>query len=154
MVKQSVRGARIPLENMLEGLITQEPQTCDSFFTTEITDHLFQQNTIRYDHFALGRLRWQKTTLLSQAELRRGLALPQPPARPRPRYPRVQLVPCEVRPEEDHRMARQAPGLRRGILGEAPGTFQTSTFVNYLIVGDVMSDSYVLSKGKLFPPNN
>jgi len=44
---QSVRGARIPLENMLEGLITQEPQTCDSFFTTEITDHLFQQNTIR-----------------------------------------------------------------------------------------------------------
>ena len=56
MLKQSVRGARIPLENMLEGLITQEPQTCDSFFTTEITDHLFQQNTIRYDHFALGPL--------------------------------------------------------------------------------------------------
>ena len=48
-MKQSIRGARIPLENMLEGLITQEPQTCDSFFTTEITDHLFQQNTIRYE---------------------------------------------------------------------------------------------------------
>ena len=48
---QSVRGARIPLENMLEGLITQEPQTCDSFFTTEITDHLFQQNTIRHENY-------------------------------------------------------------------------------------------------------
>ena len=53
-MEQSVRGARIPLENMLEGLITQEPQTCDSFFTTEITDHLFQQNTIRYDNFYKG----------------------------------------------------------------------------------------------------
>lgn len=41
---QSIRGARLPLENMLEGLITQEPQTCDAFFTTEITDHLFQKN--------------------------------------------------------------------------------------------------------------
>ena len=52
---QSVRGARIPLENMLEGLITQEPQTCDSFFTTEITDHLFQQNTIRHEKsFCIG----------------------------------------------------------------------------------------------------
>ena len=42
---QSVRGAKLPLENMLEGLITQEPQTCDVFFSTEITDHLFQKNT-------------------------------------------------------------------------------------------------------------
>ncbi len=29
---------------MIEGLVTQEPQTCDSFFSTEITDHLFQKN--------------------------------------------------------------------------------------------------------------
>ena len=41
---QSVRGAKLPLENMLEGLITQQPQTCDAFFSTEITDHLFQKN--------------------------------------------------------------------------------------------------------------
>lgn len=41
---QSIRGARLPLENMVEGLVTQEPQTCDSFFSTEITDHLFQKN--------------------------------------------------------------------------------------------------------------
>ena len=41
---QSVRGERLPLENMIEGLITQEPQTFDSFFTTEVTDHLFQKN--------------------------------------------------------------------------------------------------------------
>ena len=38
------RGERLPLENMIEGLITQEPQTCDAFFSTEITDHLFQKN--------------------------------------------------------------------------------------------------------------
>ncbi len=41
---QSIRGQRLPLENMLEGLITQEPQTCDAFFSTEVTDHLFQKN--------------------------------------------------------------------------------------------------------------
>ena len=41
---QSIRGARLPVENMIEGLITQEPQTCDPFFSTEITDHLFQKN--------------------------------------------------------------------------------------------------------------
>jgi peroxidase len=41
---QSIRGERLPLENMLEGLITQEPQTCDAFFSTEVTDHLFQKN--------------------------------------------------------------------------------------------------------------
>lgn len=41
---QSIRGERLPLENMIEGLITQEPQTCDAFFSTEITDHLFQKN--------------------------------------------------------------------------------------------------------------
>ncbi len=35
---------RLPLENMIEGLVTQEPQTCDSFFSTELTDHLFQKN--------------------------------------------------------------------------------------------------------------
>ncbi len=37
-------NSRLPLENMIEGLVTQEPQTCDSFFSTEITDHLFQKN--------------------------------------------------------------------------------------------------------------
>lgn len=41
---QSIRGAELPLENMVEGLITQEPQACDAHFTTEITDHLFQKN--------------------------------------------------------------------------------------------------------------
>ena len=41
---QSIRGEQLPLENMIEGLITQEPQTCDAFFSTEITDHLFQKN--------------------------------------------------------------------------------------------------------------
>lgn len=41
---QSVRGERLPIENMIEGLITQEPQTFDGFFTTEVTDHLFQKN--------------------------------------------------------------------------------------------------------------
>ncbi|TRY69075.1 hypothetical protein TCAL_13287 [Tigriopus californicus] len=52
---QSIRGARLPLENMLEGLITQEPQTCDAFFTTEITDHLFQKNNLR-ENFGLDLL--------------------------------------------------------------------------------------------------
>ena len=41
---QSIRGAELPLDNMIEGLITQEPQTCDAFFSTELTDHLFQKN--------------------------------------------------------------------------------------------------------------
>ena len=41
---QSIRGAEIPLDNIIEGLITQEPQTCDAFFSTELTDHLFQKN--------------------------------------------------------------------------------------------------------------
>ena len=41
---QSIRGAELPIDNMIEGLITQEPQTCDAFFSTELTDHLFQKN--------------------------------------------------------------------------------------------------------------
>ena len=41
---QSIRGEQLPIENMIEGLITQEPQTCDAFFSTEVTDHLFQKN--------------------------------------------------------------------------------------------------------------
>jgi len=41
---QSIRGAEVPLDNMIEGLITQEPQTCDAYFSTELTDHLFQKN--------------------------------------------------------------------------------------------------------------
>ena len=41
---QSIRGAELPVDNMIEGLITQEPQTCDAFFSTELTDHLFQKN--------------------------------------------------------------------------------------------------------------
>ncbi|QQP53021.1 Uncharacterized protein FKW44_005344, partial [Caligus rogercresseyi] len=44
---QSIRGASLPIENMIEGLITQQPQTCDAYFTTEITDHLFQKNNRR-----------------------------------------------------------------------------------------------------------
>merc|ERR1711981_1169577 len=31
----SIRGAELPVDNMIEGLITQEPQTCDAFFSTE-----------------------------------------------------------------------------------------------------------------------
>jgi len=41
---QSIRGAEVPLDNMIEGLITQEPQMCDAYFSTELTDHLFQKN--------------------------------------------------------------------------------------------------------------
>ncbi|XP_040572196.1 salivary peroxidase/catechol oxidase [Lepeophtheirus salmonis] len=44
---QSIRGATLPIENMIDGLITQKPQTCDAFFTTEVTDHLFQKNSRR-----------------------------------------------------------------------------------------------------------
>ncbi|XP_023338409.1 chorion peroxidase isoform X2 [Eurytemora carolleeae] len=41
---QTVGGSRLPLENMLEGLCSQMPQTVDPFFSTEITNHLFQKN--------------------------------------------------------------------------------------------------------------
>ena len=41
---QSIRGAELPIDNMVEGLVTQEPQTCDAYFSTELTDHLFQKN--------------------------------------------------------------------------------------------------------------
>ena len=79
---QKTKGDRLPLENMLEGLISQVadgqrqkmlepgfylqnmpvnemkrkdqlsfpfqmPQTCDAYFSTEITNHLFQKNARR-----------------------------------------------------------------------------------------------------------
>ena len=41
---QKVKGDRLPLESMIEGLISQMPQTCDAYFSSEVTDHLFQKN--------------------------------------------------------------------------------------------------------------
>jgi len=52
---QKVNGDRLPLENMLEGLINQMPQTCDAFFSSEITNHLFQKND-RRQNFGLDLL--------------------------------------------------------------------------------------------------
>ena len=37
-------GDKLPLEQMVEGLISQMPQTCDAYFSTEVTNHLFQKN--------------------------------------------------------------------------------------------------------------
>ena len=44
---QKVKGDRLPLESMIEGLISQMPQTCDAYFSSEVTDHLFQKNKHR-----------------------------------------------------------------------------------------------------------
>lgn len=44
---------------MIEGLITQEPQTVDAFFTTEITDHLFQKNRLEIIFSSLTKIKWQ-----------------------------------------------------------------------------------------------
>ena len=44
---QKHRGKKLPLESMVEGLISQMPQSCDPYFSTEITDHLFQKNSRR-----------------------------------------------------------------------------------------------------------
>jgi len=52
---QKTKGDRLPLENMLEGLISQMPQTCDAYFSTEITNHLFQKNE-RRENFGLDLL--------------------------------------------------------------------------------------------------
>jgi len=52
---QTVEGSRLPLEDMLEGLISQMPQTTDAFFSTEITNHLFQKNQ-RRENFGLDLL--------------------------------------------------------------------------------------------------
>jgi len=52
---QKTKGDRLPLENMLEGLISQMPQTCDAYFSTEITNHLFQKNA-RRENFGLDLL--------------------------------------------------------------------------------------------------
>jgi len=52
---QKVRGDRLPLENMLEGLISQMPQTCDAYFSSEVTNHLFQKNANR-ENFGLDLL--------------------------------------------------------------------------------------------------
>ena len=42
--QKKMPGGRLPLENMVDGLISQMPQTCDAYFSTEVTDHLFQKN--------------------------------------------------------------------------------------------------------------
>merc|ERR1719369_459004 len=52
---QKVQGDRLPLENMLEGLVSQMPQTTDAYFSTEITNHLFQKNE-RRENFGLDLL--------------------------------------------------------------------------------------------------
>lgn len=52
---QKVKGDRLPLENMLEGLISQMPQTCDAYFSSEVTNHLFQKNNKR-ENFGLDLL--------------------------------------------------------------------------------------------------
>jgi len=41
---QKVHGEKLPLEQMIEGLISQMPQTCDAYFSSEVTNHLFQKN--------------------------------------------------------------------------------------------------------------
>ena len=41
---QKVHGKKLPLEEMIEGLISQMPQTCDAYFSVEVIDHLFQKN--------------------------------------------------------------------------------------------------------------
>ena len=41
---QKIHGEKLPLESMVEGLISQMPQTCDAYFSTEVTNHLFQKN--------------------------------------------------------------------------------------------------------------
>jgi len=52
---QTVEGARLPLEEMIEGLVSQMPQTTDAYFSTEITNHLFQKNQNR-ENFGLDLL--------------------------------------------------------------------------------------------------
>ncbi len=78
---QSIRGARLPLENMLEGLITQEPQTCDAFFSTEVTDHLFQKNFRRenfgQDLLALNIQRGRDHGIPSYKQFRSWCGLPE-----------------------------------------------------------------------------
>jgi len=51
----NVDGQRLPLEEMIEGLVSQMPQTTDAFFSTEITNHLFQKND-RQENFGLDLL--------------------------------------------------------------------------------------------------
>ena len=46
---QKVRGNKMPIEQMLEGLISQTPQKCDAYFSSEVIDHLFQKNNERQD---------------------------------------------------------------------------------------------------------
>jgi len=45
--QKKVKDDRLPLESMVDGLISQMPQTCDAYFSTEVTDHLFQKNKHR-----------------------------------------------------------------------------------------------------------
>lgn len=51
----NVDGQRLPLEEMIEGLVSQMPQTTDAYFSTEITNHLFQKND-RQENFGLDLL--------------------------------------------------------------------------------------------------
>lgn len=51
----NVEGQRLPIEEMIEGLVSQMPQTTDAFFSTEITNHLFQKNE-RQENFGLDLL--------------------------------------------------------------------------------------------------
>ena len=44
---------------MIEGLVSQMPQTTDAFFSTEITNHLFQKND-RQENFGLGKKKFPK----------------------------------------------------------------------------------------------
>jgi len=49
---QSIDGGGLPLANMIKGLIKQKPQTCDIYFSSEVTNHLFQRNEKR-ENFGL-----------------------------------------------------------------------------------------------------
>lgn len=52
---RSLDDQRLPLEEMMEGLVSQMPQTTDAYFSTEITNHLFQKNE-RRENFGLDLL--------------------------------------------------------------------------------------------------
>jgi len=76
---QSIRGGELPIDNMIEGLITQEPQTCDAFFSTELTDHLFQKNHLSQnfgqDLFAINLQRGREHGIPTYNEFRKACGL-------------------------------------------------------------------------------
>ena len=51
-------------------------------------------------------------------EFRRGSFVPEPPARPRPRHPRLQQVQAGLRAQAS-RLEPEAPGVRQRVLAEA-----------------------------------